>query len=81
MLLDENLQCDYDNFQAHFVGGSIQGPASEILATETETERKGEVKTSQHLQGFDSLQFDALLSCFYSTAFFLTSNSSIVLCY
>lgn len=60
-LLNQNLQCD-DNFQAHSVGGSTQGPASGILATETETERRGEVKLGQHLQGLDSLQFDALLS-------------------
>lgn len=62
VLLYQNLQCDYDNFQAHSVGGSTQGPASGNLATETETERRGEVKLGQHLQGLDSLQSDALFS-------------------
>lgn len=62
VLVNQNLQCDYNNFQAHSVGGSTQGPASGIPATETETERRGEVKLAQHLQGLGSLQPDALLS-------------------
>lgn len=62
VLLYQNLQCDYGNFQAHSVGGSTQGPASGNLATETETEKRGEVKLGQHLQGLDSLQSDALFS-------------------
>lgn len=81
MLLDENLQCDCDSFQARLAGGSTQGPASEILATETATGRKGEGETSQHPRGLDSRQSDTPLPLFYSTAFLLTSNSPMALCY
>lgn len=62
VLLNQNLQRDYDNFQARSVGESTQGLASGMLATETETERRREVKLGQHLQGLDSLQPDALFS-------------------
>lgn len=75
----ENLQCDYDNFQAHFAGGSTQGPASEIPATETATERKGEGKSGQRLRGLASPRVRAPLSLFYATALLLTSESSVAL--
>lgn len=75
VLLNHNLQCDYDNFQAHSVGESTQGPASGILATETETERGGEVKLGQHLQGLDSLQPDALFSLWLDRFLLQTSHS------
>jgi len=81
VLLDENLQCDYDNLPARLVGGSTPGPAFEILATETETERKGELKSSQHLRGSDPLQSDAPLSLCCSTAFLRSSNSWMAFCY
>lgn len=55
MSLDENLQCECDSFEAQALGGSTQGPASGILAAETETERRGDARSSQCLRVFESL--------------------------